>query len=395
MLDVTAARADTPGTAFVRHLNNAGQALPPKVVVDTVIAHLQREAEIGGYEAHAEAEGRIAAVYGSVAQLMGVPAGRVALTTSATDAWMRAFQAVHFSGALTPGSRALVSVAEYASNVLPLLQLARSGVTVDVIPDGPDGALDVRALAAMLDDDVRLVAVTHAPSQNGLLNDVAGVGAALAQSGSDAWFIVDACQSVGQVPVDATAINADFVSVTGRKFLRGPRGTGFLTLSQRALELEPFPVDLHAADWVGLPGDRGPAYQLQPNGARYEYWEKSYAALLGMGAAIDYALGLGLDNIHEALTATATTLRSRLADLPGVTVLDRGSHKSAIVTFTKAGETSDVTVARIKSHGINVGRGTVSYALRDYRVHDIEGMIRVAPHVFNDESDIDALIAAI
>jgi selenocysteine lyase/cysteine desulfurase len=395
MLDVTAARADTPGTAFVRHLNNAGQGLPPQVVLDTVIAHLQREAEIGGYEAHAEAEGRIAAVYESVGALMGVPASHVALTTSATDSWMRALQAVHFSGALAPGTRALVSVAEYASNVLPLLQLARSGVTVDVIPDGPDGALDVSALRTMLDDDVRIVAVTHAPSQNGLLNDVAGVGQALEQSGSDAWFIVDACQSVGQVPVDATAINADFVSVTGRKFLRGPRGTGFLTLSPRALALEPFPVDLHAADWVGLPGDRGPVYELQPGGTRYEYWEKSYAALLGLGAAVDYALTIGIDNIRDHLAETSTSVRGRLADLPGVTVLDRGTQQSAIVTFTKAGETSDETVARIKSHGINVGRGTVSYALRDYRDHNVTGMIRVAPHVFNDESDIDALIAAI
>jgi selenocysteine lyase/cysteine desulfurase len=395
MLDVTAARADTPGTAFVRHLNNAGQSLPPKVVVDTVIAHLQREAEIGGYEAHAEADPRVAAVYESVGALMGVPPTHVALTTSATDSWMKAFQAVHFSGALAPGTRALVSVAEYASNVLPLLQLASSGVTVDVIPDGPDGALDVRALKSMLNEDVRVVAVTHAPSQNGLLNDVHGVGQVLQQSGSDAWFIVDACQSVGQVPVDARAINADFVSVTGRKFLRGPRGTGFLTLSQRALDLEPFPVDLHAASWVGLPGDRGPAYELHPGGTRYEYWEKSYAALLGMGAAVDYALDLGLANIQECLAQQAQSLRTRLAELPGVTVLDRGTEQSAIVTFTKAAESSDETVARIKSHGINVGRGTVSYALRDYRDHDVTGMIRVSPHVFNDESDIDALIAAV
>jgi selenocysteine lyase/cysteine desulfurase len=395
MLDVTAARADTPGTAFVRHLNNAGQSLPPKVVVDTVIAHLQREAEIGGYEAHAEAEPRVAAVYESVGALMGVPPTHVALTTSATDSWMKAFQAVHFSGALAPGARALVSVAEYASNVLPLLQLASSGVTVGVIPDGPDGALDIRALKLMLDDDVRVVAVTHAPSQNGLLNDVHGVGQVLQQSGSDAWFIVDACQSVGQVHVDARAIKADFVSVTGRKFLRGPRGTGFLTLSQRALDLEPFPVDLHAASWVGLPGDRGPAYELHPGGTRYEYWEKSYAALLGMGAAVDYALDLGLANIHECLTQLAQSLRTRLAELPGVTVLDRGTEQGAIVTFTKAGESSDETVARIKSHGINVGRGTVSYALRDYRDHNVTGMIRVSPHVFNDESDIDALIAAV
>jgi len=276
-----------------------------------------------------------------------------------------------------------------------LLQLARSGVVVDVIPDGPDGALDVNAFRRMLDDDVRLVAVTHAPSQNGLLNDVVGVGSVLQQAGCDAWYIVDACQSVGQLPVDMLSMNADFLSGTGRKFLRGPRGTGFLGVSDRGLQLEPFPVDLHAATWVSLQGDKGPQYEIQPGARRYETWEKSYASLLGLGAAIDYALDIGIDNIRTHLVAVSAELRTQLAANPGVTVLDRGSDKSAIVTFTKTGEPSDVTVARIKAAGVNVGRGVVAYALRDYEQYRVEGMVRVAPHIFNNDADMDALLAAI
>ncbi|MFM8773943.1 MAG: aminotransferase class V-fold PLP-dependent enzyme, partial [Actinomycetota bacterium] len=224
MIDVAVLRADTPGCASVTHLNNAGSALPPRVVTDTVVAHVRREEEIGGYEAHAEAADRVAAVYDSVARLVNAPRERVALVESATAAWDRGLQAIAFSQDIGPGDRFLVSAAEYASNVIPLLQLAqRTGGRVEFIPDGADGTTDVEALGAMLDERVSIVAITHAPSQNGLLNDVVGIGDMLRINGSPAWYIVDACQSAGQIPLDMGRIGCDVLSATGRKFLRGPR----------------------------------------------------------------------------------------------------------------------------------------------------------------------------
>ncbi len=242
-LDVDALRAQTPGAARVTHLNNAGAALPPAVVTDTIVEHLRLEEAIGGYEAHAVAQERMDAVYGSVGRLLGARPDQVALVESATEGWSRAFQAVQFSRGFGPGDRLLVSSAEYASNVLPLLQVAaHQGATVEFIPDDANGCVDVSAFAGMLDERVALVAVTHCPSQNGLINDVDGIGAAL--RGSGAWYLIDACQSAGQLPLDVTTMGADFVSATGRKFLRGPRGTGFLYASDRATaELEPFPLD--------------------------------------------------------------------------------------------------------------------------------------------------------
>ncbi|MFZ9988085.1 MAG: aminotransferase class V-fold PLP-dependent enzyme, partial [Candidatus Nanopelagicales bacterium] len=192
-IDVNALRADTPGCANVTHLNNAGSALPPAVVTDTMVAHLRREEQVGGYEAHAEARDRVAGVYASVAQLVNAPVEHVALVESATVAWDRGLQAIAFSDPLAPGDRMLVSGSEYASNVLPLLQLARrTGASVEVIPDGEDGAVDVDALDAMLDEQVRIVSINHAPSQNGLVNDVVGVGDVLRRHGSPAWYLVDA-----------------------------------------------------------------------------------------------------------------------------------------------------------------------------------------------------------
>ena len=385
-LDVDGLRADTPGCAIVIHLNNAGSALPPAPVTQTVVDHLRREEQIGGYEAHAEAADRVEAVRASVATLTGARPEQVALVESATHAWSRALASVAFSRPLGPRDRILVSSAEYASNVLPLLQLAEhTGAVVEFVPDGEDGSLDVDAFGSMLDDDVAIVAVNHCPSQNGLVNDVAAVGEALA--GSSAWYLVDACQSAGQLPLDMTAIGADFVSATGRKFLRGPRGTGFLVASSRALsELEPFPLDLHSATWTAT------GYEIQDSARRFEYWEKSYAALLGLGAAVDYALDCGIDALRSRIGGLAEYTRAALAGLPGVRVRDRGLVRSGIVTFTCDDVPAAAVVSAITASGVNVSLSTPDYARRDFDAHGVEGVVRVSPHAYNTTDEIDRLV---
>ncbi|MGD9956481.1 MAG: aminotransferase class V-fold PLP-dependent enzyme [Candidatus Nanopelagicales bacterium] len=380
-------RADTPGCLTQVHLNNAGSALPPTVVVDAVVDHLRREAEIGGYEAHDEAGDRIDAVYSSLGRLVGAPASSIALTASATDSWLRAFTSIPVGA----GDRLLVSEAEYASNVIPLLQVARRvGATVETIPDDADGVLDVEALRSMLDERVKLVAVTHAPSQNGLLNPAEGVGRVLRESGSEAWYLLDACQSVGQIPLDLDALGCDFLSATGRKFLRGPRGTGFLAVSPRALQLEPGLLDLHAATWVD-----DQEYVVAEGGRRYESWEKNYAALLGLGAAADYALDLGLDVTRKLITSAADRIRAGLAEIPGVVVRDRGTVRTGIVVFTVEGRDAGEIARAVKAAGVNVSHSAPDYALRDFRDHGIDGQVRVSPHVYTDDADIAALLAAV
>jgi selenocysteine lyase/cysteine desulfurase len=388
-LDVDRLRADTPGCATVTHLNNAGSALPPAVVTDAVVDHLRREELIGGYEAHAEAADRIEAVRASAAALVGARPDQIALLESATAAWSRAISAIAFTTPLYEGDRILVSSAEYASNVLPLMQLAmRNGARIEFIPDGEDGTVDVAAFRDMLDTDVAVVAVTHCPSQNGLVNDVASIGAVLRET--DTWYIVDACQSVGQLPVDVASIGADFVSATGRKFLRGPRGTGFLFASDAALdELEPFPLDLHSATWTS------DGYDVQHTARRFEYWEKSYAALLGMGAAIDYALDCGIDALSVRIAELAQYARDGLSTIPGVQVHDRGHVRSGIVTMTKAGITAEALAAHVKGSGVNVSLSTPDYARRDFDAHGLEGLVRVSPHAYNTTEEIDRLLVAV
>ncbi len=380
-------RSDTPGCLTQVHLNNAGAALAPQVVVDTVVAHLRREAEIGGYEAAAEAGDRLQNVYASLGRLVGAPASSIALTSSATDSFLRAFLSIP----LQAGDRVLVAQAEYASNVIPVMQAARRlGITLEAIPDDASGVLDPEALRGMLDERVKLVSIVHAPSHNGLLNPAEAVGQVLRDAESQAWYLLDACQSVGQMPVDLAAIGADFLSATGRKFLRGPRGTGFLALSDRALRLEPALLDLHSAEWVD-----DDEFTVVEGGGRYEQWERSAALSLGLGAAADYALGLGLDTTRSLITAAADGIRAGLSEIPGVVVRDRGEVRTGIVVFTVDGRTAAAVHRAVTAAGVNVSLSPPDYALRDFRAQGIDGQVRVSPHVYTDDGDIAALLAAV
>jgi selenocysteine lyase/cysteine desulfurase len=221
-----------------------------------------------------------------------------------------------------------------------------------------------------------------------------GVGQALRDANSRAWFLIDACQSVGQINVDVQAIGCDFLSVTGRKFLRGPRGTGFLYSSQRALtELEPFPLDLNAADWTST-GAAGENYQVVANGIRYESWEKSYASVLGLGAAVDYALGLGMPAIETRIGAVANDLREQLAAIPGVTVNDRGTRKGGIVTFMKTGVDAADIVTALRAAKVNCTVSAPDYAMRDFDTYGITKQVRTSPHVYTSPDEI-ALAAGV
>ena len=390
-LDIELLRHETPGCLRVNHLNNAGCALPPGKVTDTVVDHLHLEAMIGGYEAHADVLDRLERTYESVAQLLGARPDQIALLESATAAWDKAFTAIHHTRPFAAGDRILVSSSEYASNVLPIMQLVKArGVSLQFIPDDEHGCVDVAAFANLLDAKVAAVAINQCPSQNGLINDVAAIGATLRANNSGAWYLVDACQSIGQLPVSAGDIGADFISATGRKFLRGPRGTGFLFASDRALfELEPFPLDLHSATWQSA------GYEVATGARKFEYWEKSYAGILGLGAAVDYALTCGIEAISDRITLLAQHARAGLSAVPGVTVQDRGLQMSGIVTFTHNQITASQLVALIRQAGINVSLSTPEYARVDFDSHHLEALVRVSPHAYNTTAEIDKLLEVV
>ncbi|MFM9844893.1 MAG: aminotransferase class V-fold PLP-dependent enzyme [Dongiaceae bacterium] len=379
-IDIARARRDTPAAAKIVHLNNAGAALPPQPVVAAQIAHLQREAEIGGYEAADEAQSRIGGIYRSVARLIGAKADEIALVENATVAWDMAFYAVP----LQMGDRILTAQAEYSSNYIAFLQRQRQiGFSIEVIPNTPTGEIDVAALARMIDGRVKLIAVTHVPTNGGLVNPAAEIGRIARQHGI--MFLLDACQSVGQMPVDVGEMGCDLLSATGRKYLRGPRGSGFLYVNRRVLDrLEPPFLDNHAAIWTAPE-----KYELRQDARRFENWENNYAAQLGLGAAVDYALELGLANIAARIDVLAALLRQRLSAIPGVTVADIGRRKCGIVSFFLSGKDSSALQSALRQRGFNCSVSTPASTLLDATARRLPDMLRASVHYYNTEDEIE------
>jgi cysteine desulfurase / selenocysteine lyase len=382
-LDVGRARAETPGVEHVAHLNNAGAALAPVPVLDAVIGHLRREAEIGGYEAAAERREQIEHTYDAIARLIGARRDEVAIVENATRAWDMAF----YSLAFRPGDRILTTRAEYASNYIALRQVAdRSGAAVVVVPDDEHGQVDVAALASMLDERVKLVSLVHVPTHGGLVNPAAAVGAVCRAAGVP--LLLDACQSVGQMPIDVGEIGCDMLSATGRKFLRGPRGTGFLYVRRDLIEaLEPPLLDLHAAEW-----QPDGSYRIRPDARRFENWETNYATKIGLGVAVDYALGWGLEPIRTRVTALAADLRAQLEDTPGVQTHDLGVERCAIVTFSVAGRPAAEVVEALVAEGINVSLSPGTYSRLDFGHRGIESLVRASVHYYNEPAELDRLV---
>jgi cysteine desulfurase/selenocysteine lyase len=385
-IDIVRARRETPGCTHVLHFNNAGASLPPTPVTEAVSEHLELEARLGGYEAAAQAEPRIEHVYDAVAALLNCHRDEVALVENATRAWDMAFYSMRFD----PGDRILTGRTEYASNVIAFLQVARrTGARVEVIPDDEHGQVDVEALRGMIDERVKLIALTHVPTNGGLVNPAAAVGAVARAAGIP--YLLDACQSAGQMPLDVEAIGCDMLSVTGRKFLRAPRGTGFLYVRRDWIErLEPPFLDLHAAEWTAAD-----AYQVRKDARRFENWEGFIAGRIGLGVAVDYALGWGLEEIRLRVTALADQLRAGLAGVAGVTVHDIGQTQCGIVTFTRAGEAPAAVKARLRAAAINTSVTTASSTRFDMEARGLSELVRASVHYYNDEAEVERFCAAV
>jgi cysteine desulfurase/selenocysteine lyase len=382
-MDLDRIRADVPSAARRTYLHNAGAGLMPRQVVDAMKAHLDLEAEIGGYAAAERETARLDGVYGSVGRLINAAPDEIGLMENATVAWQMAFYGLKFAA----GDRILTCEAEYGANYVAYLQRARrTGLVIDVIPSDETGEIDLAVLERMIDGRVKLISITWVPTNGGLANPAAAVGRIARAHGIP--YLLDACQAVGQMPVDVEALGCDMLSATGRKFLRGPRGTGFLYVRRDFLRgLEPPMIDHFSAVWVAR--DR---YELRDDARRFETWENNYAARAGLGVAVDYALDIGLDAIEARCRLLSGRLREGLRTLPGVTIRDLGGNPSAIVSFTIEGLDAAVVVATADEAGITIGASNPSSTRIDAEARRLPPLVRASPHYYNTENEVDRLL---
>jgi cysteine desulfurase / selenocysteine lyase len=389
-------RAETPGCSPSTnrpapvHFNNAGSALPTQRTLDTVVNHLQREAAMGGYEAANAVAEELANVRRSGAALLNGSADEIAITASDTAGWVKVFWGFAFGGGFETRKRVVIDRVFYNSHYLSLLQAQKMfDLDIVVAPTDETGRVGVRRLGALLDDTCALVSLTMAPTHSGLVNPVEEVGA-LTQAAGIPYF-VDGCQAVGQLPIDVRAIQCDALTGTGRKWLRGPRGTGILYVRRSFQErCDPPGIDGVSALW-----ESESKYTLAPGATRFEEFEVNYAAHLGLGAAIDQALALGIENIRERINGLATHLRTALAQRPLVTVQDGPGICSGIVTFTIDGVAPAEVVSSASLAGININASSAAWARLDLGARGLNEVVRAAPHIYNTADEIDQLLSIV
>ncbi len=379
-------RAHTPGTAYRNHMNNAGAALMPSPVIGAIEDHITLESEIGGYEAADERANAIEAGYDDLAAVIGTHARNIAVVANATAGFIQALSVFDF----VRGDVIVTSRSDYTSNQIQYLALSeRIGVSIVHAPDLPEGGVDPSAVREILakgdTKGRRVVAMSWVPTNSGLVQDMEAVGAICEEF--DAPFIVDACQAVGQIPIDVNRLRCDYLSATGRKFLRGPRGIGFMYASDRALARGDYPlfVDMRGARWVA------PAkYEVADSAKRFEDWEFPYALVLGQDAAARYALAVGVEVAQERSWMLAARLRDALEKIPGARLLDRGRIRCAIVTVAFDTVDAQEIVNHLRSRGINAVASLREYGQLDFGDKGVEAALRLSPHYYNSEEEVDA-----
>jgi cysteine desulfurase/selenocysteine lyase len=385
-LNIDQLRNETPGCQYVLHFNNAGAALPPLAVINAIKNHIDLEATQGGYEAAQIAANEIANFYHNAAQLINSKPEEIAFMENATRAWDMAFYSLN----LKKGDKIITAMSEYVSNYLALLHKAKThGIVIEIVKNDASGQLDISDLESKIDSSVKLIAITHVPTNGGLINPAQEIGAIANKHKIP--YLLDTTQSLGQMPIDVKAIGCDFLCATGRKYLRGPRGTGFLYASSKIIEAcDPPFIDLQSAQWISNNN-----YELNRTAQRFESWEQNIAGKLGLSAAINYLLKLDINLCWQRILYLSELLRKQLASIPEIMLHDLGTHQCGIITFTHQNKSTQEIQTYLRSHHINVSVSLLEYARLDMSPRGLTSLVRASVHYYNTEEEIALFVKKI
>lgn len=387
-MNIDLLRAQTPGCQTKTHLNNAGASLMPQAVIDQILQHIQLEATTGGYEAADLKSSEVEDFYKAAARLINCNASNIAFTSSATNSFARALSSIPFA----EGNSIVLANEDYISNQFAFLSMQkRFNLRIFRAASLKTGGVDVGDMKRLMNTHhPKLVSLTHVPSNTGLIQPVEEVGKLC--KASDTYYLVDACQSIGQLPVDVEKIHCDFLSVTMRKFLRGPRGAGFLYVSDKVIQqkLEPLLIDMRGGDWIA-PDE----YRVRMDARRFEDWELPYALVLGSKAAIDLANYLGMEKIQSRNNYLCDLVRKGISQLHGFRLLDIGSDQSSIITTAIANQKAADVLLGLRKENINTSIGHKSFALIDFEEKQVDWALRISPHYYNTEEEIETLLNAL
>jgi selenocysteine lyase/cysteine desulfurase len=379
-------RTETKGTTVKIHFNNAGSSLPPDVVVETVISYLNEEAIYGGYETEYKYKDQLDNTYAVIARLINANKDEIAIVENASAAWLMAFNGIGFK----KGDVVITSEMEYVTNIIGLLDAKKThSIEIKVIPNDEYGNFSLPALKAAISPQTKLIAITHIPSTAGSMMPIVEIGKIARKH--NILYLVDACQSVGQLPVDVKEIDCDMLAVTGRKYLRAPRGTGFLYVRKEVQDkLKPIFMDGFNTQWVTEDD-----FKIRNDGRRFELYEKNRALTLGLGKAVDYALNIGVDKIWQRIQQLADHMRSQLENIDGITIHDIGDQKCGIVTFSVDGKDCASVKSMLVEKQINVSVGLAKSTLFYMNKNNLASVVRASVHYYNTENEIKMLCDAL
>jgi cysteine desulfurase/selenocysteine lyase len=379
-------RSDTRGTTEWTHFNNAGASLPPDEVVETVIHYLNEEATQGGYEMEHQYREQLENVYQLIARLIHAEKDEVAIVENASMAWGLAFNGIEFQ----KGEVIITSEMEYVTNLLGFINAEQThGIQIKVIPMDEEGNFSLQALEDAITTQTRLIAITHIASTAGTVLPVVEIGKIARKH--NILYLVDACQTVGQIPINVKEIGCDILSATGRKYLRAPRGTGFLYVRKEIQDtLKILFMDGHTAQLINEN-----TFKIRKDARRFELFEKNRALTLGLGRAIEYALDIEVGRIWQRVQFLAGVMRRQLGGIDGITVHDNGKQKSGIITFSVSGVGSSHVKSELAEKKIHVSVGLAKSTLIYMNRNSLSTVVRASIHYYNTEEEINKICEAL